>query len=385
MTSITRRGRIVAIVAAIAMCGTAAQLAPAHAAPPADPTSDAAAVQQLTDYINAGSPVGRRAVNAGTHQVDWTGPTRKLPPVPSTTGEGPRQGGFWPAFAYSQVHPLAAPPGANDWNCKPKPGHNPVVLLHGTWENAYDNWAAFAPALKKAGYCVFAPNYGRTDLLDVGGLGTVLPGTNGVAEVSRSAEQIDPYITKVLAKTGAEKVDLIGHSQGGLLARYWMKRFNGHRKVDNLITYGATNNGTTLLGIGWLGRAINNVGLDVLAPVTLLVGSAGIDQTVDSPTVKYVNNEAPYRDSRHHRVYPDVRYTIVGSRYDEVTTPYDLTFLRGYSNVQNITLQDGCEADTSDHISLSYSPRALSIALHTLDPQRYPKLVCSTNPWFFSF
>ncbi|WP_051198161.1 esterase/lipase family protein [Gordonia shandongensis] len=379
----TRWRGAVAAASAITMLTVPPAVGPAQAAPTAASAADMA--QQLTDYINAGSPDGRRAVNGLATDADWTGPTRKLPPIPPTVGVGPRQRGFWPAFAYSQVHPRVAPPGANDWNCKPKAGQNPVVLLHGTWENAYDNWAAFAPALKKAGFCVFTPNYGRTDLLDVGGLGTVLPGANGVAKVSRSAEQIDPYITKVLAKTGAEKIDLIGHSQGGLLGRYWMKRWNGHRKVDEFISYGATNNGTTLLGIGALGRGINNIGIDVLAPVTLLVGSAGIDQTVDSPTVKYVNNRPPYRDPDQRRIYPDVDYTIVGSRYDEVTTPYDLTFIRGYRNVRNITLQDGCEADTSDHVSMSYSPRAVSIALRTLDPKRFDALTCAGNPWFFSF
>ncbi|GED99734.1 hypothetical protein nbrc107696_01810 [Gordonia spumicola] len=381
-STVLRRGLAV-LASAATFVGVMASPGAAHAVPHAPSASDVA--QRLTDYINAGSPDGRRAVNVLEHDVDWTGPTRKLPPVQSTVGTGPRQAGFWPAFAYSQVHPRVAPPGADDWSCKPKAGQNPVVLLHGTWENAYDNWAAFAPALKKAGYCVFTPNYGRTDLLDIGGLGTILPGSNGVAKVSRSAEQIDPYITKVLSATGASKIDLIGHSQGGLLGRYWMKRWGGHRKVDHFITYGATNNGTTLLGIGWLGRAINNVGIDILAPVTLLVGSAGIDQTIDSPTVKYVNNRAPYRDPNQKSVYPDVDYTIVASRYDEVTTPFDRTFIRGYRNVRNITLQDGCERDTSDHISMSYSPRALSIALHTLDPEKYPTLVCSTSPWFFSF
>ncbi len=381
--------RLIAAGAAALLAGAVLTAAPAGAQPvgaePGPAANEAQLAQQLTDLINEGAPTGRRAVNGLARDVDWTGPTRKLPPIAPTVGVGPRQTGFWPAFAYSQVYPRVAPPGADDWNCTPKQGQNPVVLLHGTWENAYDNWAAFAPVLKKAGYCVFTPNYGRTDLLDIGGLGTVLPGTNGVAKVSRSAQQLDPYIDKVLRKTGAQQVELIGHSQGGLLARYWMKRYNGHKRVHNLITYGATNNGTTLIGIGALGRGFNNVGLDVLAPVTLLVGSAGIDQTVDSPTIKYVNNVAPYRDRKQKRVYPDVQYTIVGSRYDEVTTPYDLTFIRGYRNVRNITLQDGCEQDTSDHISMSYSARAVSIALNTLDPERFPHLKCGGNPWFFSF
>ncbi|MFT3900080.1 MAG: hypothetical protein QM728_07555 [Gordonia sp. (in: high G+C Gram-positive bacteria)] len=53
--------------------------------------------------------------------------------------------------------------------------------------------------------------------------------------------------------------------------------------------------------------------------------------------------------------------------------------------VKNITLQDGCGQDTSDHLSMAYSPRAISIALRALNPARYPKLVCTANPWFFSF
>ncbi|MFT3716882.1 MAG: alpha/beta fold hydrolase [Gordonia sp. (in: high G+C Gram-positive bacteria)] len=396
-----RNRRFLTAAVSIAAAGaTVLGVAPANADTdasidaPAAP-NEAAQIQQLTDKINAGSQPGHKAeaVLPGRKDVDWTGYTRKLPPIPNTVGQGPRQGGFWSAFAYGQVYPNAAPPGANDWNCKPKAGQNPVVLLHGTWENAYDNWAAFAPALKKAGYCVYTPNYGRTDLLDIGGLGTILPGTNGVAKVSRSAQQIKPYIDKVLKKTGAQKVDIIGHSQGGLLARYWMKRYNGYTKVDHLITYGATNNGTTLDGIAALGRSINNIGIDILAfPVTPLVGSGGIDQTIESPTIKYVNNMAPYHDRKQRRVYPNVKYTIVGTRYDEITTPYDITFLpegfvRGprYKNVKNITLQNGCEQDVSDHMSMAYSPRAISIALHALDPKRYPKLVCSSNPWFFSF
>lgn len=387
MAHFTRRVRRLGGTAVAALVGAGLLVAAPAAAEPGYATtpSEVRQAQLLTDLINAGSPADRQAVNGLKHQADWTGPTRKLPPIPDTVGTGPHQAGFWPAFAHSQVHPNVAPPGANDWTCTPKEGQNPVVLLHGTWENAYNNWARFSPALKKAGYCVFAPNYGRTDLLDVGGLGTVLPGTNGVARVSRSAEQLNPYIAKVLKKTGAKKVDIIGHSQGGLMARYWMKRYNGHTKVDNLITYGATNNGTTLLGIGFLGRSINNVGIDILAPITLLVGSAGIDQTVESPTVKYVNNQYPYNDRAHKRICPTVNYTIVGSRYDEITTPYDLTFIRGYRNVKNVTLQDGCEQDASDHMSMAYSPRAVSIALRALDPQRFGKLVCTGNPWFFSF
>ena len=113
-------------------------VAPAEAAPAPGvvPTADAseiAQVQRLVDEINATRrPDSPRAVNALARDVA----TRPLGPIRDTVGVGPLQRGFWPAFVYGQFHPEVAPPGANDFSCKPKAGQNPVVLVHGTWENA---------------------------------------------------------------------------------------------------------------------------------------------------------------------------------------------------------------------------------------------------------
>lgn len=347
----------------LAVSAAAAALGVGLTAALAGPAAAADQQQQLADVIAAGAKKPVVAANI------YKGASSSSIP----TGNGPAQQSFLAAFGYGVFSPNTAPPGANDWNCKPTEGKEPVVLVHGTWENSYDNWAMISPELKKAGYCVYAMNYGIAAPLAGGGVGPVLPGRFGTGDITKSAAQIGGFVDKVRAATGSEKVNMVGHSQGGVVARQFIRYNNGAAKVDHLVTLGATNNGTTLIGIGALGRTINNLGIDVLGPVALLVGSSGIQQVYDSEFIKHLNAGGKY-------AIGDVKYTIVGTRYDEVTTPFDSTFSpRGTKNTRNIVLQNGCEQDASDHVSMSYSPRAVSIIKNALDPSS--KIVCAPNAW----
>src|SRR3954468_22547984 len=110
-----------------------------------------------------------------------------------------------PATAAAATPP---PPGANI-PCTPSTAHPyPVVLVHGTFENRFDNWQAMAPALKSAGYCVYTLNYGSYN-------GSGVLGIYGVGEIERSARELRDFVDGVLAQTGAAKASLVGHSQGG--------------------------------------------------------------------------------------------------------------------------------------------------------------------------
>ncbi|MEO7269610.1 MAG: alpha/beta fold hydrolase [Knoellia sp.] len=284
---------------------------------------------------------------------------------------GPEQIGFLPAKAYSSLAPTALPPGTNDWTCQPSAAHpRPVVLVHGTWANRYDSFAMIAPHLKRAGYCVYALNYGDENASVLG----QLPGLFATAPVKQSGAEIGAFVDQVLDSTGASRVDMFGWSQGGIAARTYLK-FNGGtntsnpaaNKVKNLITFGATNHGTTLSGLGALA---GQIAPDVIPPV---LGPAAADQLIDSPFLTELNAGGDTQEG--------VTYTIIGSKYDEVSTPYQRTFLTAGPGavVNNITLQTGCAIDLSDHLSGLYSYRLVGLVTKALDPSGNVFVPCLPN------
>ncbi|MGW0245482.1 esterase/lipase family protein [Nocardia goodfellowii] len=358
---------------AAAMIMTAAMSAGGAAADVENPDATAQALAAAIDSGLRAAPDGRmpQAIVDSGSSSDWRKST-----ATDAVGEGPEMSAYLAAFAYGLIHPDAAPPGANRWDCKPSADHpRPVVLLHGSWLNAYDTFAFLSPQLARAGMCVFAVNFGRSGLLDGGGFGAIMPGRYGVGRIEDSSRQLAIFVDRVRAATGAEQVDIIGHSQGGTLANHYLKFEGGQGKVRELVTYGATHHGTSLMGIATLGRAINNLGIDILGFYDPIVGAANIQQAVGSPFYTTLNAGGD--------TVPGVDYTVVGSRHDEVMNPYEMTFLHAGPGaaVDNITLQDGCDQDLSDHLTMMYSPRAASIALHALDPVAYPELTCTFNPW----
>ncbi|WP_030518183.1 triacylglycerol lipase [Nocardia sp. NRRL WC-3656] len=323
------------------------------------PAADGDVPQPILDTGSSSGSGGR----VGSHASD-------------AVGEGPEMTSYLAAFGYGLTHPDAAPPGANRWDCVPSADHpKPIVLVHGTWLNAYDSFAYMAPKLARAGFCIFAFNYGRSGLLDGGGLGAVLPGRYAVGPIEDSARQLAAFVDRVRATTHSDRVDIVAHSQGAPVADQYLKFDGGAEKVGQLVSFGGTHHGTTLLGMATLGRIITNLGIDILGFYRPLVGPANIQQAVGSPFLNQLNLAGD--------TVPGVAYTVVSSRYDEVMNPVELALLRAGpdATVDDITLQDGCEQDLSDHLTMMYSPRALSIALHALDPQRYPTLSCSFNPW----
>ncbi len=148
--------------------------------------------------------------------------------------------------------PTTPPPGANNFSCKPSATHPyPVVLVHGTLANMNDNWQAAAPILANHGYCVFAFNYGGS---------SPTSDLQGTGDIAASAQQLAAFVNQVLAATGAAKADLVGHSQGGMMPRYYINFLGGAAKVATLVVLAPSNYGTTLDGLTELGDELGLIG-----------------------------------------------------------------------------------------------------------------------------
>lgn len=251
------------------------------------------------------------------------------------------------AAAARRTHHEAAPlaGGVNDSSCRPSTAHpRPVVLVHGTFENAADNWAVLGPYLTGRGYCVFSFDYGKKGVPLVYGLGPI----------EDSARELATEVDTVLAATGASTVDIVGHSQGGMMPRYYMKFLGGAAKVGALVGLAPSNHGTTADGLSRLANAIGVTG--AVADNAPAVS----EQLVGSDFMRLLNAGGD--------TLPGVHYTVIATRYDEVVTPYRTQFLTG-PDVRNILIQKLCATDLSEHLALGTVDRiAFHEVANALDP-----------------
>src|SRR3954466_5105764 len=86
------------------------------------------------------------------------------------------------------------------------PAHpNPVVLVPGTFDAT--SWTSIADSLATNGYCVKSFQYPQA----------------GTGPIVRSAKDLGQFVDRVLRSTGATRVSLVAHSEGGVVARYYVR------------------------------------------------------------------------------------------------------------------------------------------------------------------
>ncbi|KAF9915113.1 hypothetical protein FBU30_002161 [Linnemannia zychae] len=248
--------------------------------------------------------------------------------------------------------------GSNDWNCKPKPGQRPVILVHGLIGNSWDNWLYMSPRLAAKGYCVFALTYGQYQNI---------PLLAGLDKMENGAAQLSVFVDKVLAATNSTKVDLVGHSQGSLMPRYYLKFLGGSTKVAKYAAFGTIAYGTTLLG---LYPFLTSLGL--YDPIKKLIDPLCLSCFQFLEGSDFLNNLNAGGDT-----VPGVEYKFIVSKFDEVVTPYTNGKLRDNNPLaKNVVLQDLCSVDLSDHVLQMADPIVFHAINAFLNPQAPQTVNC---------
>jgi triacylglycerol lipase len=216
----------------------------------------------------------------------------------------------------------------------------PVLLVHGTGVTPEQNWGwSYRPALRKAGFEV---------------CWVTLPGA-AFEDIQMSAEYAARAIEVMNERTG-ERVDVIGHSQGGLSLRWAIRWFPAGALVDDYVGFASPNHGTqTVISAARAGKCFE-------ACWQMRPGSAFISAL-----------------NRGDETPGDVSYTSIYTINDEAIRPVESSMLAGAANV---VIQDVCPGRPVEHLLLAGDAVTWELALDALthpgpaDAARISRFAC---------
>ncbi|OLF17169.1 alpha/beta fold hydrolase [Actinophytocola xanthii] len=195
------------------------------------------------------------------------------------------------------------------------PPRDPVVVVAGTFGPAFF-YEPLAARVRAGGAQAF--------VFELPALGT--------GDIANSARALDTFVDGVLARTGASRVDLVGHSQGGLVGRQFIRFEGGSAVVDSLVSLGAPHYGTAVANIAdffGLGTCLGVVACEQMALGSDFLArlNAG-DDTVGN-----------------------VRYTNLFTALDELVRPVQNAALA--DGATNVLIQSQCPARVVAHVGLA--------------------------------
>jgi triacylglycerol lipase len=198
---------------------------------------------------------------------------------------------------------------------------DPVVIVAGTSANqplADVFYAPMAERLRRDGFRAFT--FG-------------LPG-GGLGDIADTSAALAAFVDSVRVQTGAARVDLVGHSQGGLVGRYFVKNLGGAAEVDSLVSLGTPHYGTALANLATffgLGDCLGVTACQQMARGSDFLNALNAgDDTIGN-----------------------VSYTNIVTVFDEVVFPYRTGHLANDGNNANVTLQATCPLRVVGHLGLA--------------------------------
>jgi pimeloyl-ACP methyl ester carboxylesterase len=190
-----------------------------------------------------------------------------------------------------------------------------------------------------------------------------LPG-NGMGDIQIAGEYV-VYAIRHMHRLSGRKIDIVGHSQGGMVPR-WALRFwpDTRPMVGDLVGMSPSNHGT----------------LD--ADVVCLPGCA--------PSIWQQRNNANFIAAlnSYQETFPGISYTSIYTNTDEVVVPNfgpaaSSALHGGGGQITNVATQTVCPLDLTEHIGIgTYDATAFAIAMDALthpgpaDPARVSRAVC---------
>jgi triacylglycerol lipase len=161
----------------------------------------------------------------------------------------------------------------------------PILLVHGMVDNR-SVFTVLRRALRRRGFRqVVGINYSPL-----------------TRDVRLAATQLATRVEGICEASGFERIHVIGHSMGGLIARYYVQRLGGDARVHTLVTLATPHSGTELA------RPLRMLPLlDQLAP--------------DSPVIRELAEPAPNCRTRFVVFYSDIDHVVWPSRNARLDHP----------------------------------------------------------------
>lgn len=178
-----------------------------------------------TERLGSATPRGLRGLCSpatlagGLTELAWVGAHALMYPL------GARTEALRPD---PRVRPGAQPPAARAlFAADPLAARIPVLLVHGLVDNR-SVFTVLRRSLRRRGFAqVCSWNYSPL-----------------LSDAAAGAADLGEHIGRICAQTGHERVHVIGHSLGGLIARYHVQRQGGDRRVASLVTLGTPHQGS---------------------------------------------------------------------------------------------------------------------------------------------
>jgi hypothetical protein len=197
----------------------------------------------------------------------------------------------------------------------------PVLLLAGTTVNTTDNFSwNWQPALTAAGipWCTSdapAPEDANQNMADI-----------------QTRGEYVTYAIRTVHERAGRKISTLGHSQGGMIAR-WSLRFwpDTRAMVDDVIGMAPSNHGTSAAHVG------------CVTPCS----PAFWQQRSGSQFLAALNS--------HQETFAGISYTTIRTDFDQVVVPAESAALDGPGDIANLRVQDLCPGWPGEHLEVGTS------------------------------